>query len=232
MNPHFTYLLVDVATIFFPFILSFDRKVAFYKKWKHLLVGMVGTGALFVVWDILFTHVGVWSFNPAYITGYTIANLPLEEWLFFVAVPYACAFVYECWMCYFPFREQDDRGWKVLLPLGILLLLAGLIFYNLAYTFSTFVLCGAAIIVLYLLRKRPYSVRADVFLLTFVISLLPFFIVNGVLTAKPVVIYNPAQNLGLRLYTIPFEDTFYGMLLMLGNIAGMEWARGKRGGWK
>lgn len=78
---------------------------------------------------------------------------------------------------------------------------------------------------LYLLRNKINSFRADVFLLAYLVSIVPFFVVNGLLTAIPVVIYNDTENLGLRLYTIPFEDIFYGMLLVLGNIGIMEWSR-------
>ncbi len=225
MDKYYTYLLIDAATILFPLLLSFDKKVAFYKLWRHLWKGMLLTGTFFIVWDILFTRNGVWRFNDDYITGVKIAGLPLEEWLFFVTVPYACTFIYECLLCYFPFRRKPDKGWNVMLFLVAGLLIAGLMFSERAYTFYTFVFCGITIFMLYLLRNKINSFRADVFLLAYLVSIVPFFVVNGLLTAIPVVIYNDTENLGLRLYTIPFEDIFYGMLLVLGNIGIMEWSR-------
>lgn len=226
MDKHYTYLLIDAATLFFPLVLSFDKKVAYYKLWKHIWLPILVTGLFFIVWDILFTQNGVWSFNDEYIIGWRIAGLPVEEWLFFLVVPYSCSFIYECLLCYFPFRQKVDKGWKLLVPLSILLIGAGCAFYDKAYTFYTFIFCGLAILLFYKLRNKIISFRADVFLIGFCISIIPFFIVNGFLTSIPVVIYNDAENLGIRMYTIPFEDTFYGMLLMLGNIAGMEWSRG------
>jgi len=63
------------------------------------------------------------------------------------------------------------------------------------------------------------------------VSLVPFVIVNGVLTGAvtdaPVVWYNDAENLGVRLVTIPLDDIVYGLDLMLMNVSLFEWFKWK-----
>ena len=57
--------------------------------------------------------------------------------------------------------------------------------------------------------------------------MIPFFLVNGILTGSfiqdEIVWYNNTANLGLRIGTIPIEDFFYAMLLLLSNISIFEW---------
>jgi len=52
--------------------------------------------------------------------------------------------------------------------------------------------------------------------------MIPFLIINGVLTAMPVLIYNESEIIGIRIYTIPVEDVFYGMLLYLSVLTIYE----------
>lgn len=57
--------------------------------------------------------------------------------------------------------------------------------------------------------------------------LIPFFVVNGLLTGtgieEEIVWYSEDAFTGTRLFTIPIEDIFYGMLLMLGVISLYEY---------
>ncbi len=53
---------------------------------------------------------------------------------------------------------------------------------------------------------------------SFLVILIPFLIVNGILTGsfidEPVVWYNDDENIGFRLFTIPIEDVFYAFNLL------------------
>lgn len=188
---------------------------------------MVIPALLYIAWDIYFTAKGVWSFNEAYITGIKISNLPVEEVLFFFVVPYCCIFIYECIRAYFPAAAKIKWADKFLQALAIALLVAGIILHKKYYTGWTFILTGAVILLLYIFKKQFSFFNAGLFVISYAVMLLPFLIVNGFLTAIPVVLYNDAENLGLRIYTIPFEDTFYGMLLILLNVVIYEKLRSK-----
>jgi len=66
----------------------------------------------------------------------------------------------------------------------------------------------------------------------YVVTLIPFFIVDGILTGSfipgEVVFYNNAHNLGIRLGTIPVEDMVYGFLMLLMNVTWFEFFRSRR----
>lgn len=222
MNSHYTYYIILAASLAGPLALSFDKKVAFYKRWKYLVIPMLIPAALYVAWDSFFTKEGVWWFNEKYITGHRLFGLPIEEILFFFVVPYCCVFVYECIRCYFPNLKKKVWGNRVLQLIAVLSIIAGAIFYDKYYTSWTFFFLGIFIGMVYVWKSWFKGFDAVSFVVSYIIILVPFLVVNGFLTAIPVVLYNDAENLGIRIYTIPFEDTFYGMLLIMMNVALYE----------
>jgi len=190
-------------------------------------VPCLAVAAFFLVWDAIFTHIGTWNFNPRYVCGIYLFNLPIEEVLFFICIPYACVFTYYCVSTYIPTaRFVPHARWFSLLLIAAMLLV-GLAYLPRLYTSVTFILL--ALFVSLLLYRRVSYLAA--FYLTFIIILLPFFISNGILTGaltpEAVVRYNDSHNLGIRMITIPFEDTFYGMLMLMMNVAGYEYLRTK-----
>lgn len=210
------------ASLAGPFFLSFDKKVAFYKQWKYVLPAMLLPAVLYIAWDIYFTSKGVWSFNENYITGMHLSNLPLEEVLFFFIVPYCCVFIYACIRAYFPALKEKKWADVFLMQLAAALLIAGIFYREKYYTGWTFLLNGVFICFLYLFRSYFRGFDAASFIVSYLICLIPFLLVNGFLTSLPVVQYNDGENLGIRIHTIPFEDSFYGMLLVLMNIVLYE----------
>ena len=223
MNTHLTYYLILASSLAGPFALSFDKKVAFYKKWKAVFIAMLLPALFYIVWDMLFTHLQVWFFNEQYVVAKTfIYNLPLEEVLFFFIVPYCCTFIYECIRSYFPTIKTTKTSDNILFVLGLALLIFSIFTHHLYYTFYTSIFLSGFIFIFFIFRKYFAAFNTRVFLMAYLIIIIPFLIVNGFLTAMPVITYNNAQNLAIRILTIPVEDIFYGMLLVMMNIAGYE----------
>ncbi len=224
MDNKYTYLLINVLTIFFPLILSFDKKVGFYKKWKYILPGLLITSVLYLAWDSVFTFKNVWSFNDDYILGVKLFGLPLEEMLFFVTVPFACIFIYECLICYFSLNINANVVRYISVFLLLVSLVLALLYADRLYSIINFL--TLAVILLYTLMK-PINLNMGKFYVAYAVSLIPFYMVNGILTSIPIVSYNDAQNMGFRVGTIPFEDHFYSMSLILLNLIFFEYFRSR-----
>jgi lycopene cyclase domain-containing protein len=221
VSTHFTYLLVDLGCLLVPLLFSFHASIRFDREWKYVALPALLTSVFFLVWDALFTAQGVWGFNPDYVLGIYVYNLPLEEILFFLCIPYACVFTYFCIRKLAPALRTKNFGAGALV-LAAALVLTGLFSYTRLYTLSTFVLCGAGIIAAWFLIREHLALFFVSYLLV-----IPFFLLsNGILTGSfleaPVVWYNNEENLGVRIFTIPAEDVFYGMLLILMNVMGYE----------
>jgi lycopene cyclase domain-containing protein len=222
LDPRYTYFVILAASLAGPLALSFDKKVAFFTKWKYLFPAMLFPAVFYIAWDSYFTKKAVWSFNPGYITGIKLAGLPVEEVLFFFIVPYCCVFIYECVRVYFPGLKNTAAADRVLKVLAVILLIAGMIYHRELYSSYTFILFAVFVSLFYVCRRYLQGFKTATFLVSYAIILLPFLLVNGFLTAIPVVIYNDAENMGIRIYSIPFEDVFYGMLLVFMNIVLYE----------
>lgn len=218
----YLYLYLNIFTILFPLLLSFDKRVAFYKHWSALFPAILINAFFFIIWDIWFTHTGVWGFNSAYLIGIYFFGLPLEEILFFITVPYACVFIYDVLNTYISGDILQSYAkpvaWLLMLSLSIL----GVFNYSKLYTSITF----CALAVMHLVHIRFFGTKVlGRFYLAYLVHLIPFLIVNGVLTYLPIVWYNNKYNLGLRIGTIPVEDTMYSMLMLLVTISIYEGLR-------
>ncbi|MCL6294763.1 lycopene cyclase domain-containing protein [Jejuia spongiicola] len=215
----YLYLLLNLGSLSIPFLFSFHPKLKFYKYWQALTIGIITSMLIFIPWDIIFTAKGIWGFNNDYFLGIKLFHLPIEEWLFFICIPYACVFTHFALLHYFPnMKLQKSVTKKISYSLIIAFFIISVFNYNKWYTFINFLL--ASIITFLVLIKN--SKLLSEFYLTFLVMLIPFFIINGVLTGSfienEVVWYNNAENLGIRLSTIPIEDTIYAFSLILLNL--------------
>ena len=175
---------------------------------------------VYIPWDVFFTINSIWGFNDNYFTGLKILSLPIEEWLFFICIPYACVFTHYALKELFPSIELNIKITSMIsyLCIGVFAVVA-FVFHDKWYTFINLLY---AVILLTIIKIYNIEILRSYFL-TFLVMLIPFFIVNGILTGSfienEVVKYNNSENLNFRLFTIPIEDTVYAFTLILTNLA-------------
>ena len=210
------YFILLVSSVAVPFILSFDKKLQFWRQWKYLFPAIFVVAAVYIFFDVLLTKAAVWRFNPQYHSNVLLLKLPIEEWLFFIVIPYASIFLHDAFVLYFPQIKLNNRVTKII-TIALLTILVLLVVFNLnkiytVYIYSTLIVA----LVIYWISK---SNILNHFYITYLLILIPFLIVNGVLTGSfiesEVVWYNNDENLGIRFFTIPVEDFAYGFSMIL-----------------
>lgn len=222
------YAWIILGSIVGPLLLSFDKKVHFIGYLKALLPAILMVGVVFLVWDQYFTQNGIWGFTPNYLLGIYLGDLPLEECLFFLVVPYSCIFIYEVIRSWFPRRKTalTARIFAFLMVFSGLYL--GIRYMENWYTASACI--GAAILIIGFHFVEKVRWFGD-FALAFIVVLIPFLVVNGLLTGaatpEPVVWYNEEHIIGVRIITIPMEDIYYNLCMLLPVTALYEWWKKK-----
>ncbi len=225
----FYYLLLDVFSFLIPFVFSFERKrMHFIRFWKPYFLAIIIVGFFFSAWDVFFTYEQVWGFNDEYLIGVRILGMPLEEYLFFLLIPYASVFIHYSLECFYPKILLSEKATSVI---SWILFLTGLtltvLYHERMYTF----VCLGLFTILLLFQLIYKWEVARRFYLSFIIIFIPFYFVNGALTgsysAEPVVYYDNNENLGIRLGTIPVEDSFYCFALLYSITLLFEYLKTK-----
>ncbi|MDX1440619.1 MAG: lycopene cyclase domain-containing protein [Rubricoccaceae bacterium] len=235
------YLLVNVAVLSVPLAFSWHSRIRFVQHWPSLWrAGLLSLG-FFIAWDIPFAKMGIWGFNENYLVGVGFLGLPIEEWLFFACVPYACVFTYESLRSSVFARRIRPLAipttWLAFIAILIVVLVAS------GRLYTTTVGIFAAAFLGFLLLARPQWL-ADFWVSTLALAA-PFVATNGILTgvrfwtyplvnhdaarvADYIVRYNNAENLGVRITSIPVEDFVYALLLIGLNVALFEYFKQSR----
>ncbi|MDM1043086.1 MULTISPECIES: lycopene cyclase domain-containing protein [Empedobacter] len=207
----YTYILILFFTIIICFISSFDSRILFNRYFGSFIKAASVVAIPFIAWDIWFTAKGVWWFNTDYTLGFVIGGLPIEEWLFFICIPFSCIFTYFCFDKFFKLDWLSSFNNLIVFFSVIVCSIVALLYYDRIYTLLTAVITLVVLMYLHFVRRVDWIGKAS---FVFTILMLGFFPVNGVLTGtgleSPIVNYNPDDFLGIRMGTIPIEDSVYG----------------------
>lgn len=213
------YALFNLLILALPLAFSWFGPTRFVHRFRPTLIAATLVAIPFLVWDVAVTgrH---WWFNPDHVLSPRVFGLPLEEIAFFWTVPFACTFTWE--MVWGPDPGPASPRlravpWALLagIPAGAVSFGAGLEYTGLALlALGTM---GTADLVL-----RTHLTDRSAFWRFLAVVAGFTFVFNGYLTARPVVLYGEAYQLGLRIVTIPVEDFVYGTALVGTVVAVYE----------
>jgi len=219
----YLYLLLNLTSVSIPFLYSFEKRMRFIQYWKAIFLAAILVAVPFIIWDIIFTKLGVWGFNSAYHLNINLLGLPLEELLFFICIPYASIFIHYAFQYFFKNVQLPSKLVQFIVLILIIIAVLIVVFFN----EKLYTLVNFSVLLLLLLfaifTKNNYLNR---FFISFILILIPFFIVNGILTGSfiesEIVWYNDEENSGIRLFTIPVEDVFYAFNMLYSNLLLIE----------
>ncbi|MEO6191097.1 MAG: lycopene cyclase domain-containing protein [Saprospiraceae bacterium] len=197
-----SFIPVFLISVFVPF---FSSRFSFHKDWlKPIFYGSL----IFVLWDLAFTFLGIWSFNPRYIMGIKFVGLPIEEFMWFPCIGFCSIYIYALLERSKP-TIIIPRAFYWAVMIGLLIL--EFKYFDKLYTgFSIWVV----MLTLGLFWKFQMGKVLNLFVCSFGIIIFPMYIMDGLLTGmftkEAVVIYNPLEFSGIRIISIPIEDFLFG----------------------
>ena len=83
-----SYIAVLIGCLLGSGWLELVLRTRVYRRAIRLVLSIIPVLIVFTLWDIYAISQGHWTFDPRYVTGIiAVANVPLEEILFFIAIP-------------------------------------------------------------------------------------------------------------------------------------------------
>ncbi len=222
-------LWINIFIVIGPLLLSFDKRVQFYKQWKTVIPAVILVGLFFAFWGGYFTRIGVWGFNPDYLSGITYFRMPLEEILFFFTASFAFSFIYIEVKSYLSKFRPIHFSYYFSLFFTLICLATSIIYRDNIYTFTAFGIAGLINWIIYFgytPKWYPY------FIISFFVAIIPFFFLEGLLlgvvTGNPLSWYNPEEIIGFRILSIPVEEFFLIFSINFSVIIAHEFLKKKR----
>jgi len=214
-----TYAWILLTSLILPFALSFHPRIRFDRHWKSFGLSCLVISSMFILWDAQFTNAQVWGFNPLHHSRWLILGMPIEEVLFFLVIPYCCTFTYEVLQVVGIHFQKPMK--TVHLSLGVLAAILSAVFIGSVYTSTVCLVVAVTCMATW--QAQGWLSRAY---LSFAVLLIPFIVVNGVLTGafitEEVVWYSDQAITGWRIGTIPIEDVLYFFAMFFAQIALYE----------
>lgn len=199
----YTFLSIDILVFMIPLFFMRDKRFESKRTFNQLIPGLLCIAVLFTVWDLVFSHTLIRTFNPSYVVGFYFLGIPFEEYLLFLLIPFSVTVCYEYYLCIGPSHESTSKGNTLATALAVLFLFVAMFYHDRSYTFYTCLFSSL------LLQFNIYFLKSNFlgsYFFVFAVALVPMILIHAVLTSHPVIEYNISAISGVKIGTIPFED--------------------------
>lgn len=217
----YEYLIFNIIVLSGPIFFGSLKKFYFLNYWKQAIISIVISAVPFIIWDILVTN-RHWYFADNFTLGITIFELPIEEIMFFISVPYACLFTWKMLNNFSKnnfqkplssFQAFDENFFISVITVFVLFLILIALIFQKEYTAISLAILNASIIFDKIYGAKLF--RRKIFWIYISIVSVFTLIFNGYLTWRPIVTYNEIYQIGFRIFTIPIEDFLFGYALII-----------------
>jgi len=212
---NYTYLFVDLGLLLLPVLLFSNKRLNFANQSKFIILAILINVFAFSVPTEFLTQLKVIVYNPPYLSGMTLWQLPVEELLLSMVLPLCGLAIYLFLNMRFPGNGPEKYSLalsNLLLGICIAMLYFG---HQKLYTVFTFSILIVFLAYIEYVNKIRFMYR---FYRAYLVSLIPFYIAYSVLTTAPAIQYTEEETLNFNLAHIPFESHFYFMAMLLLSI--------------
>ena len=212
---NYTYLLINLGLLLFSILVFSKKQLNFAAQSKFIILAVLINVFVFSVPTEFLTQLKVIVFNPPYLSGMTLWELPAEELLLSMLLPLSGMAVYLFLNRLFPANTLEKYSLalsNILLGVCIAMLYFG---HQKLFTVFTFSILLVFLLYIEYVSKIRFMYR---FYRAFLVSLILFYIVYGILSSLPVIQYTTEETLNFNLAHIPFEAHFYFMSMLLLSI--------------
>ena len=155
----YLYLILNIGSLSVPLLYSiFAKQLNFIKYFKAAFISILLVAIPFLIWDAIFTANGVWGFNSDYHLSIEIFEMPIEEWLFFFCIPYACLFTHEVLKYLFP-QFKLSKSVTIIVSFLLILITGILLIYNFGRLYTTVNFSYFLFLIIYGLKNHTETLQ-------------------------------------------------------------------------
>lgn len=219
--------IVSLAVVLILFlVLSIGWVRVPWKKMKYIFPSILITETLFIMFGARLAELKIIIFNDDHLINSSFMGLPAEEWLYYLIIPLFIFWVYE--LAKAKTSHLRPQNYYVVLSLVLLLAFIAIAYFSRRQVYTSLVFLFLSAYFGYIIFRNLFKAHYPAFYISFLISFIPYFLLDLLFTGLPVVEYNTAYMLNLKLFSVPVENIGGFFLLCLMNITIYEYLTERR----